>query len=89
MKLKYYRLRFYKYLISFANRFCEYCSDFILKAIQRNIVGNESFNLPYWIPGGTVIAGIYLQANQIFVESETGSISARFPSPESFNLNSS
>ena len=35
---------------------------------------------------GPVIAGIYLQANQIFVESETGSISVRFPSPESFNL---
>ena len=35
---------------------------------------------------GPVIAGIYLQANQIFVESETDSISASFPSPESFNL---
>jgi MFS family permease len=35
---------------------------------------------------GPVIAGIYLQANQIIVESETGSISASFPSPESFNL---
>jgi hypothetical protein len=34
---------------------------------------------------GPVIAGIYLQANQIFVVSETG-ISASFPSPESFNL---
>ena len=35
---------------------------------------------------GPVIAGIYLQANQIFVEPEMGSISASFPSPESFNL---
>ena len=35
---------------------------------------------------GPVIAGIYLQANQVFVQSETGSISASFPSPESFNL---
>ena len=35
---------------------------------------------------GPVIAGIYLQANQIFVEPATGSISASFPSPESFNL---
>jgi MFS family permease len=35
---------------------------------------------------GPVIAGIYLQTNQIFVESETGSISSSFPSPESFNL---
>ena len=34
---------------------------------------------------GPVIAGIYLQANQVFVESER-SISASFPSPESFNL---
>jgi MFS family permease len=31
---------------------------------------------------GPVIAGIYLQANQVFVES----ISASFPSPESYNL---
>jgi MFS family permease len=35
---------------------------------------------------GPVIAGIYMQSNQIFVESETGSISASFPSPKSFNL---
>ena len=35
---------------------------------------------------GPVIAGIYMQTNQIFVESETGSMSAAFPSPESFNL---
>jgi MFS family permease len=35
---------------------------------------------------GPVIAGIYLQANQIIVESEMCSISASFPSPESFNL---
>jgi len=31
---------------------------------------------------GPVIAGIYLQTNQVFVES----ISASFPSPESYNL---
>ena len=35
---------------------------------------------------GPVIAGIYLQANQIIVESNTGSIPSSFPSPESFNL---
>jgi MFS family permease len=35
---------------------------------------------------GPVIAGIYLQADQVFVESETASISASFPSPESYNL---
>ena len=35
---------------------------------------------------GPVIAGIYLQANQIIIESETSGISASFPSPESFNL---
>jgi MFS family permease len=35
---------------------------------------------------GPVIAGIYLQANQVFVESETDSISASFPSPESYDL---
>ena len=36
-----------------ANRFCECCSDFDPKAIQWNIIGNESSNLPYWILGGT------------------------------------
>src|SRR5919106_629206 len=35
---------------------------------------------------GPVIAGIYLQANQIFVESDTDAISASFPSPESYDL---
>jgi len=35
---------------------------------------------------GPVIAGIYLQANQVFVESEIDGISASFPSPESYNL---
>ena len=35
---------------------------------------------------GPVIAGIYLQANQISVPSVTGSLSTSFPSPESYNL---
>ena len=35
---------------------------------------------------GPVIAGIYLQANQVFVKSETAGIIASFPSPESYNL---
>ena len=35
---------------------------------------------------GPVIAGIYLQANQVFLEPETDSISTSFPSPESYNL---
>jgi MFS family permease len=35
---------------------------------------------------GPVIAGIYLEANQVFVESEIDGISASFPSPESYNL---
>jgi dipeptide/tripeptide permease len=35
---------------------------------------------------GPVIAGIYLQADQVFIESETDSISASFPSLESYNL---
>ena len=59
--------------ISFnANRFCECCSDFNPKAIQRNIVG---MNLLIYLIGssvGPVIAGIYMQANQIFVEIRTG-----------------
>ncbi len=35
---------------------------------------------------GPVIAGTYIQANQVFLEPETDSISASFPSPESYNL---
>jgi hypothetical protein len=35
---------------------------------------------------GPVIAGIYLQANQVFVESEIDGISASFPSSESYNI---
>ena len=35
---------------------------------------------------GPVIAGIYLQADQVFLEPETDSISTSFPSPESYNL---
>jgi dipeptide/tripeptide permease len=35
---------------------------------------------------GPVIAGIYMQENQIFVQSVTDSLSASFPSPESYNL---
>jgi hypothetical protein len=35
---------------------------------------------------GPVIAGTYMQSNQVFVESETDSISASFPSPESYDL---
>ena len=35
---------------------------------------------------GPVIAGIYMQANQVFVESDTHGIPASFPSPESYNL---
>ena len=35
---------------------------------------------------GPVIAGTFMQANQVFVESETNNISASFPSPESYGL---
>jgi MFS family permease len=35
---------------------------------------------------GPVIAGIYIQANQVFVESGTDGISASYPSPVSYNL---
>jgi MFS family permease len=35
---------------------------------------------------GPVIAGSFLQANQVIIESETNSISASFPSPESYDL---
>jgi hypothetical protein len=35
---------------------------------------------------GPVIAGTYMQSNQVFIESETNNISASFPSPESYDL---
>ena len=35
---------------------------------------------------GPVIAGMYTQANQVFIESGTNGISASFPSPVSYNL---
>jgi MFS family permease len=35
---------------------------------------------------GPVIAGTYMQANQIPIESERNNISASFPSPESYDL---
>ena len=35
---------------------------------------------------GPVIAGTYMQSNQIIIESETNNISASFPSPESYDL---
>jgi MFS family permease len=35
---------------------------------------------------GPVIAGTYMQANQIPIQSETNNISASFPSPESYDL---
>ena len=60
-------------------------ADFNFKAIQWDIIGNECSDLPYRIlSGGPVIAGIYMQANQVFVKS--GSISTSFPSLESYNL---
>ena len=35
-----------------ADRFCEYRVDFDSKAIQWDIIGDESFNFPYWILSG-------------------------------------
>jgi MFS family permease len=35
---------------------------------------------------GPVIAGSFLQANQVIIESESNNISASFPSPESYDL---
>jgi len=35
---------------------------------------------------GPMIAGIYMQTNQVFVESDTDSILTPFPSPVSYNL---
>jgi hypothetical protein len=47
-------------------------------------LGMNLLILPYRILlVGPIIADIYMQANQIFVESETGSNSPSFPSPES------
>ena len=67
------------------------CSlNIVLTSTPKQFSGiSLGMNLLIYLIGssvGPVIAGIYLQANQIIVESETGSISASFPSPESFNL---
>lgn len=35
---------------------------------------------------GPVIAGTFMQANQVVIESETNNITASFPSPESYDL---
>jgi MFS family permease len=35
---------------------------------------------------GPVIAGTFMQANQVVIESETNNISASFPSSESYDL---
>jgi hypothetical protein len=35
---------------------------------------------------GPVIAGTFMQANQVTIESETNNISTSFPSPESYDL---
>lgn len=68
-----------------ADRICKCCADFNSKAIQYISLG---MNLLIYLIGSSaaVIAGIYLQANQVFVESEIDSVSASIPSPESYNL---
>jgi MFS family permease len=46
-------------------------------------------NLQIYLIGasvGPVIAGTYMQSNQVLVESEINNISASFPSPESYDL---
>jgi hypothetical protein len=35
---------------------------------------------------GPVIAGTFMQANQVIIESETNNVSASFPSPESYDV---
>jgi MFS family permease len=62
------------------------CSvNIVLTSTPQQFSGiSMGMNLLIYLIGssvGPVIAGIYMQANQIFVEPETGSISASFPSP--------
>ena len=62
----------------------------VLTSTPRQFSGiSLGMNLLIYLIGasvGPVIAGIYLQADQVLVESETDSISASFPSLESYNL---
>jgi len=62
--------------------------NIVLTSTPRQFSGiSLGMNLLIYLIGssvGPVIAGIYMQANQVFVKS--GGMSASFPSPESFNL---
>jgi MFS family permease len=61
----------------------------VLTSTPRRLSGiSLGMNLLIYLIGssvGPVIAGIYMQANQVFVRSDS-SISASLPSPESYNL---
>ena len=62
--------------------------NIVLTSTPRQFSGiSLGMNLLIYLIGssvGPVIAGIYMQANQVFVKS--GGMSASFPSPESYNL---
>jgi MFS family permease len=64
--------------------------NIVLNSTPKQFSGiSLGMNLLIYLIGssvGPVIAGIYLQANQVFVESEIDGISASFPSPVSYNL---
>ena len=64
--------------------------NIVLTSTPKQFSGiSLGMNLLIYLIGGSVgpvIAGVYLQANQIFVKSGITSISTSFPSPESYNL---
>jgi MFS family permease len=64
--------------------------NIVLMSTPKQFSGiSLGMNLLIYLMGasvGPVIAGSFLQANQVIIESETNSISASFPSPESYDL---
>jgi MFS family permease len=64
--------------------------NIVLTSTPKQFSGiSLGMNLLIYLVGssvGPVIAGIYMQENQIFVQSVSDSLSASFPSPESYNL---
>jgi hypothetical protein len=64
--------------------------NIVLMSTPKQFSGiSLGMNLLIYLMGasvGPVIAGSFLQANQVIIESETNNISASFPSPESYDL---
>ena len=64
--------------------------NIVLMSTPKQFSGiSLGMNLLIYLMGasvGPVIAGLFLQANQVIIEPESNNISASFPSPESYDL---